>query len=199
MKSLLGTLGIAVARNLDPPAEPRVVMNAFCQAMGEHRARPLDLVLRAFPEDIPVSGMRLDCGAARSSWSRNARRLNRSWSSWATSSGTRSRGIAGTRFPACSRPPPARSARHIDAARATGYAERPARGIADAITVRAALTAWRSKAGQAATPSTAGADALRRIGSGESDIDAISRALHRPRTVDAIRDRMASEETRTHA
>lgn len=62
MKSLLGTLGIAVALNLDPPAEPRVVMNAFCQATGEHRARPLDLVLRAFPEDIPVSGMRLDCG-----------------------------------------------------------------------------------------------------------------------------------------
>ncbi|MFF0383048.1 toxin [Streptomyces sp. NPDC004286] len=62
MKSLLGRLGASVARSLEPPAAPRVVMDAFCHAMSEHRGRRIDLVLRAFPEDIPVSGMRLDCG-----------------------------------------------------------------------------------------------------------------------------------------
>ncbi|MFD8261904.1 MAB_1171c family putative transporter [Streptomyces griseoluteus] len=89
--------------------------------------------------------------------------------------------------------------RAFDAARAAGHAERTTRGIAGAITVQAALTTWRSNAGQPVTADRAGADALRRISSSEGDIDAISRALHRPRTLDPIRERMAPQETRTHA
>ncbi|MFJ6841086.1 toxin [Streptomyces griseoluteus] len=62
MKGLLARLERAVSRTLQPPAEPRVVMRAFCQAMSEHRNTPVELVFRAFPEDLAVSGMRLDCG-----------------------------------------------------------------------------------------------------------------------------------------
>nr|WP_234306627.1 toxin [Streptomyces sp. NRRL F-2799] len=62
MKGLLARLDRAVSRTLRPPAEPRAVMGAFCRAMSEHRGRPVKLVFRAFPEDLPVSGMRLDCG-----------------------------------------------------------------------------------------------------------------------------------------
>ncbi|MFG3044173.1 DUF6545 domain-containing protein [Streptomyces sp. NPDC048241] len=85
--------------------------------------------------------------------------------------------------------------RAFDAAGAAGYAEGPARGIAGAVTVRAALAAWPPQAG---TAGSAGADALRRIGSGESDIEAISRALHRARVVESIRVRVAPSETRAH-
>ncbi|MGW4290724.1 DUF6545 domain-containing protein [Streptomyces sp. NPDC004673] len=85
--------------------------------------------------------------------------------------------------------------RAFDAARAAGYAERTARGIAGAVTVRAALTAWPSHGGQAVST---GADALRRIGSDESDIEAISRALHRARVVESIHVRVAPSETRAH-
>lgn len=134
-KSLLGPLGTAVARALEPPADPRVVTDAFCRATPRRPAptRPL-----------------LD---------------NALWQ------------------------------HAFDA----GHAGRTARGIAGAITVRAALTTWHSNAGQAVTAGRTGVDALRRIGCGEGDIDAISRALHRPRTLDPIRERMAPQETRTHA
>ncbi|MGY0067442.1 toxin [Streptomyces sp. QTS137] len=62
MKSLLTVLGRHAARSLHRPAEPRDVMGAFCKAMTLRTGRPIRLVFRAFPPDIPVSGMRLDCG-----------------------------------------------------------------------------------------------------------------------------------------
>ncbi|RZU46478.1 hypothetical protein EV284_1159 [Streptomyces sp. BK022] len=83
-----------------------------------------------------------------------------------------------------------------DTARAIGHPERTARGIAGAITVDAALTAWRAGQRQAVAP---GAGALPRLGAEEGDIEAVSRVLHRPRTLDPIRERMAPQETRAHA
>ncbi|MFJ5842302.1 toxin [Streptomyces shenzhenensis] len=62
MKLLLSELGQEASMKLRPPAEPRVVMAVFCNAMSTRSGRPIDLVFRAFPEDIPVSGLRLDCG-----------------------------------------------------------------------------------------------------------------------------------------
>ncbi|WKX17502.1 MULTISPECIES: toxin [unclassified Streptomyces] len=62
MKSLLSVLGRNAARAIRRPAEPREVMAAFCEAMGARAGRPIRLVFRGFPPDIPVSGMRLDCG-----------------------------------------------------------------------------------------------------------------------------------------
>lgn len=62
MKSLLAALGREAARTLQRPAEPREVMERFCQAMSVRTNRPIQLIFRAFPSDIPVSGMRLDCG-----------------------------------------------------------------------------------------------------------------------------------------
>jgi hypothetical protein len=37
-------------------------MRAFCRAMSVRAGRPVELVFRAFPADIPVSGLRLDLG-----------------------------------------------------------------------------------------------------------------------------------------
>ncbi|MET7289956.1 toxin [Streptomyces sp. NPDC005573] len=62
MKALLAELVAEASRTLRPPAEPRTVMAEFCRAMSVHRGRPITLVFRAFPDGIPVSGMRLDCG-----------------------------------------------------------------------------------------------------------------------------------------
>ncbi|WP_343997928.1 toxin [Streptomyces thermocarboxydovorans] len=62
MKSLLAALGKEASRFVQRPAEPRVVMGAFCQAMSARTGRPIQLLFRAFPADIPVSGMRLDLG-----------------------------------------------------------------------------------------------------------------------------------------
>jgi hypothetical protein len=62
MKSLLASLGRGAARTIRRPAEPHEVMEAFCRAMSTRTKRPIQLIFRAFPPDIPVSGMRLDCG-----------------------------------------------------------------------------------------------------------------------------------------
>jgi hypothetical protein len=62
MKALLADLGRQAAHGLDRPAEPAAVMEAFCRAMSERRGRPIQLVFRAFPDEVPVSGLRLDCG-----------------------------------------------------------------------------------------------------------------------------------------
>lgn len=62
MKSVLAALGREAARTLQRPAEPHEVMEAFCRAMSVRSQRPVRLLFRAFPPDIPVSGMRLDCG-----------------------------------------------------------------------------------------------------------------------------------------
>src|SRR5690606_11840703 len=62
MKSLLTELGRHAADSVRRPAEPREVMEAFCSAMTARTGRPIRLVFRSFPPDIPVSGMRLDCG-----------------------------------------------------------------------------------------------------------------------------------------
>ena len=62
MKLLLADLGAAASKRIQPPADPRVVMEEFCRAMSTRRGRPVQLVFRAIPDDIPVSGLRLDCG-----------------------------------------------------------------------------------------------------------------------------------------
>ncbi|GGQ08818.1 hypothetical protein GCM10010266_35160 [Streptomyces griseomycini] len=62
MKSLLARLARDASKSIQRPAEPRAVMEGFCRAMEARVGRPLQLVLRPFPPDIPVSGMRLDCG-----------------------------------------------------------------------------------------------------------------------------------------
>ncbi|MEV0981861.1 toxin [Streptomyces sp. NPDC049915] len=62
MKSLLATLGREAARTIRRPAEPQEVMEGFCRAMTARTKRPIQLIFRPFPPDIPVSGMRLDCG-----------------------------------------------------------------------------------------------------------------------------------------
>ncbi|MGW3341417.1 hypothetical protein ACWDCL_28545 [Streptomyces sp. NPDC001009] len=144
MKSLLGSLGAAVARNLEPPGEPRMVMDAFCRAMSEHRGRPIDLVFRAFPEEIPVSGMRLDCG-------------------------DRSIIVVEERTPPESQ------------------------------LVIPGHDPWHEEQEDCAhhVPGLPAATA-RTLGSTDPT-DAISHALHRPRTLAPIRERMAPQETRTHA
>ncbi|MFI8206684.1 toxin [Streptomyces sp. NPDC085937] len=62
MKGLLSALGKEAGKAIQRPAEPRVVMEEFCKAMTARTGRPIQLVFRSFPADIPVSGMRLDCG-----------------------------------------------------------------------------------------------------------------------------------------
>ncbi|MER8119011.1 toxin [Streptomyces sp. NPDC094031] len=59
MKSLLAELGKDAGTTIVRPAEPRIVMQAFCDAMSRRVSRPIQLVFRAFPKDIPVSGLRL--------------------------------------------------------------------------------------------------------------------------------------------
>ncbi|MFG3550178.1 toxin [Streptomyces sp. NPDC047725] len=62
MKGLLSALGKEAAKDVERPGEPRAVMRAFCRAMSVRAGRPVELVFRAFPADIPVSGLRLDLG-----------------------------------------------------------------------------------------------------------------------------------------
>ncbi|MFH0246002.1 toxin [Streptomyces sp. HK10] len=62
MKRLLVALSREADKSIDRPAEPRVVMEAFCRAMSVQTGRPIKLLFRAFPADTPVTGMRLDCG-----------------------------------------------------------------------------------------------------------------------------------------
>nr|WP_202437639.1 toxin [Streptomyces sp. SID5910] len=62
MKALLRALGREAAQGVERPAEPEAVMRAFCRAMSVRAGRPVELVFRAFPADIPVSGLRLDLG-----------------------------------------------------------------------------------------------------------------------------------------
>ncbi|MGW2518596.1 toxin [Streptomyces sp. NPDC001617] len=62
MRSLLADLGARASQSLGRPAEPRAVMEGFCRAMSLRTGRPIDLVFRAFPPDVPVSGLRLDFG-----------------------------------------------------------------------------------------------------------------------------------------
>ncbi|WP_415939958.1 toxin [Streptomyces sp. 039-1] len=63
MKELLTDLGKDAARLIKRrPAPAEEVMRAFCDALQIRTGRPIDLVLRAFPPDVPVSGLRLDLG-----------------------------------------------------------------------------------------------------------------------------------------
>jgi len=62
MKNLVTALGQEAQKSIERPARPRVVMEEFCRAMGVRAGRPVQLVFRAFPPDIPISGLRLDCG-----------------------------------------------------------------------------------------------------------------------------------------
>ncbi|MFD8935735.1 toxin [Streptomyces sp. NPDC059578] len=62
MKALLVALGKEAAKTVRRPADPETVMHEFCRAMSVRRGKPVQLLFRAFPSDIPVSGMRLDCG-----------------------------------------------------------------------------------------------------------------------------------------
>ncbi|MDX3694831.1 toxin [Streptomyces europaeiscabiei] len=59
MRSLLAALCDEAGRSIQRPAEPRVVMEEFCRAMSVLVDRPICLVFRSFPPDVPVSGMRL--------------------------------------------------------------------------------------------------------------------------------------------
>ncbi len=63
MKALLRALGREAAQDLDRPAEPKAVMQAFCRAMSVRAGRPVELLFRSFPADVPVSGLRLDLGS----------------------------------------------------------------------------------------------------------------------------------------
>ncbi|MFJ5842301.1 MAB_1171c family putative transporter [Streptomyces shenzhenensis] len=79
--------------------------------------------------------------------------------------------------------------RAYDVARTDGHSEERARGIAGAVALRVAL--------DASHPPVARHD---RSAEPLADIEAISRALHRPRTVDTIRQRVApTESVNTHA
>jgi hypothetical protein len=62
MRSLLADLGREASRSIPRPAEPRAVMEGFCRAMSRRTGRPVELVFRSFPADVPVSGLRLDFG-----------------------------------------------------------------------------------------------------------------------------------------
>ncbi|MFK0154249.1 toxin [Streptomyces sp. NPDC090493] len=62
MKALLADLAEEAGKEITRPADPRTVMGAFCTAMSRRSKRAIQLVFRAFPPDIPVSGMRLDFG-----------------------------------------------------------------------------------------------------------------------------------------
>jgi hypothetical protein len=62
MKSLLARLGAEAATTVRRPAEPKTVMEEFCRAMSVRKGRPIQLLFRAFPPDVPVSGLRLDLG-----------------------------------------------------------------------------------------------------------------------------------------
>lgn len=62
MKSLLTVLGREAGKRITRPADPQVVMAEFCKAMSVRVERPIQLVFNTFPEDIPVSGVRLDLG-----------------------------------------------------------------------------------------------------------------------------------------
>jgi len=62
MRSLLAALGREASQSIRRPAEPQAVMEGFCRAMSVRAGRPIQLVFRSFPPEIPVSGMRLDCG-----------------------------------------------------------------------------------------------------------------------------------------
>ncbi|MEU6138841.1 toxin [Streptomyces sp. NPDC047081] len=60
MKSLLAALAAEASKSIRRPAEPRAVMAEFCRAMSVRAGRPVQLVFRAFPPDLPVSGLRLE-------------------------------------------------------------------------------------------------------------------------------------------
>ncbi|MGY1503000.1 toxin [Streptomyces sp. QTS52] len=62
MKSLLAVLGREAGKVITRPADPQAVMAEFCKAMSVRVNRPIQLVFNAFPEDIAVSGVRLDLG-----------------------------------------------------------------------------------------------------------------------------------------
>lgn len=62
MKGLLSALGKEAAKEVQRPAEPTAVMEAFCKAMTARTGRPIQLAFRPFPVDIAVSGVRLDLG-----------------------------------------------------------------------------------------------------------------------------------------
>ncbi|MEW2121941.1 toxin [Streptomyces sp. NPDC005474] len=62
MKSLLADLAQEAQKSILRPARPEIVMREFCRAMSVRRGRPVQLAFRAFPDDLLVSGLRLDCG-----------------------------------------------------------------------------------------------------------------------------------------
>jgi hypothetical protein len=79
--------------------------------------------------------------------------------------------------------------RAYEEARAAGHGEDRARGLAGALAVRAALEVFRTH-----TPRDDSGEPVR-LSSGLDDIEAISRALHRPRTIDTIRQRVSRTES----
>ncbi|SEE37504.1 hypothetical protein SAMN05216532_7979 [Streptomyces sp. 2231.1] len=61
-KQLMSELISAVAGRVEVPAEPTVLFEALCSAMGERRGRPTTLSIREFPKDIAhgTTGLWLD-------------------------------------------------------------------------------------------------------------------------------------------
>ncbi|MFI8093590.1 toxin [Streptomyces sp. NPDC086080] len=59
MKALLADLGRDVAKRIQVPAAAEVVMEEFCRAMSKRKNKPVVLLFREFPSEVPVSGLRL--------------------------------------------------------------------------------------------------------------------------------------------
>ncbi|WP_405918190.1 toxin [Streptomyces sp. NBC_00728] len=63
MKELLTELGKDAANVIrSRPAPAEAVMRAFCDALEKRTGRPIDMLFRAFPPELHVSGLRLDLG-----------------------------------------------------------------------------------------------------------------------------------------
>ncbi|GAB7101844.1 hypothetical protein JCM4814A_01580 [Streptomyces phaeofaciens JCM 4814] len=60
MKALLAELAEDAIKRITVPADAEDVMHAFCQAMSDRNKRPVNLVFRTFPPDLPISGLRLE-------------------------------------------------------------------------------------------------------------------------------------------
>ncbi|MCX4976525.1 toxin [Streptomyces sp. NBC_00620] len=60
MTALLADLSGEAERQIQRPAVPQAVMEAYCRAMTSSRGRPIRLMIEEFPNGVPISGMRLE-------------------------------------------------------------------------------------------------------------------------------------------
>ncbi|MDH6218025.1 hypothetical protein M2283_005357 [Streptomyces pseudovenezuelae] len=61
-RKLMAELTTAVTEAVRVPAEPKVIFETLCQVMSERRGRPVQLVMRSFPEELAntTTGLWLD-------------------------------------------------------------------------------------------------------------------------------------------